>query len=148
MIFLDLDDLLHVIERAIGTDPQVRDAGLLLSALARPQMTVGDHDAYPTIHGKAAALLHSLARNHGLVDGNKRMSLAGCIAFYGLNGYRLTLDNDGAYDLVVRVSAGELDDVQALAAVRTMRGWLLWTLKGRSWALHCGRQALTRPRRW
>ena len=114
MIHLDLDDLLHVAARTLG-EVQVRDAGLLESALARPRSTAFGEDTYPSIHGKAAALLHSLARNHALVDGNKRLSLAATIAFYGLNGFRLTLSNDEAYDLVIAVASGELDDVEAIA---------------------------------
>lgn len=115
MIYLDLDDLLHVAARAIG-DVQIRDVGLLEAALARPLATAFGEDAYPTMHGKAAALLHSLARNHGLVDGNKRLALAATIAFYGLNGFRLTLSNDEAYDLIVAVASGEVDAVEPLEA--------------------------------
>ena len=115
MIHLDLDDLLHVAARTLG-EVQVRDAGLLESALARPRATAFGEDAYPSVHGKAAALLHSLARNHALVDGNKRLALAATIAFYGLNGLRLTLSNDEAYDLVIAVAAGDLDDVEPIAA--------------------------------
>jgi death-on-curing protein len=114
VIYLDLDDLLHVATRTLG-EVQVRDIGLLESALARPRSTAFGEDAYPSMHGKAAALLHSLARNHALVDGNKRLALAGTIAFYGLNGIRLTLSNDEAYDIIVEVAAGELDDVEAIA---------------------------------
>jgi death-on-curing protein len=114
VIYLDLDDLLHVAARTLG-EVQVRDIGLLVSALARPQTVAFGKDAYPSMHGKAAALLHSLARNHALVDGNKRLALAGTIAFYGLNGMRLTLSNDEAYDLIVEVAAGELDDVEVIA---------------------------------
>lgn len=72
-------------------------------------------DAYPGVHAKAGALLHSITRNHPLVDGNTRLGLAALLAFLGLNGLRLTLDNDGAYDLVMAVAAGELDDVPAVA---------------------------------
>lgn len=115
MIYLDLDDLLHVAARTLD-EVQVRDAGLLESALARPQSTAFGEDAYPSIHGKGAALLHSLARNRALVDGNKRLALAATIAFYGLNGLRLTLSNDEAYDLVIAVAAGQLDDVEGIAA--------------------------------
>jgi death on curing protein len=61
VIHLDLDDLLHVAARTLG-EVQVRDIGLLESALARPRATAFGEDAYPSIHGKAAALLHSLAR--------------------------------------------------------------------------------------
>jgi len=125
VIYLDLDDLLHVAARTLGT-VEVRDAGLLESALARPQSTAFGEDAYPSIHAKAAALLHSLARNHALVDGNKRIALAGTIAFYGLNGLRLTLTNDEAYELVMAVAAGELDDVETIAA-RLEAGTASWT---------------------
>jgi death-on-curing protein len=114
VIHLDLDDLLHVAARTLG-EVHVRDAGLLESALARPRSTAFGEDTYPSIHGKAAALLHSLARNHALVDGNKRLALAATIAFYGLNGFRLTLSNDEAYDSLIAVASGELDDVEAIA---------------------------------
>lgn len=114
MIHLDLYDLLHVAARTLG-EVQVRDIGLLESALARPRSAAFGEDAYPSIHGKAAALLHSLARNHALVDGNKRLAFAATIAFYGVNGLRLTLSNDEAYDLVVAVAAGRLDDVDVIA---------------------------------
>lgn len=115
MIYLRLDDLLHVAERALGHDPPVRDVGLLESALARPRATAFGDEAYADIHEKAAALLHSLARNHALVDGNKRLALAATLAFYGMNGMRLTLTNDEAYDLIVAVAAGRSDDVRAIA---------------------------------
>jgi death on curing protein len=124
VIHLDLDDLLHVAARTLG-EVQVRDVGLLESALARPRATAFGEDAYPSIHGKAAALLHSLARTQALVDGNKRLALAGTIAFYGLNGIRLTLSNDEAYDLVLAVSIGDLDDVGAIAR-RLESGTATW----------------------
>jgi death-on-curing protein len=125
VIHLDLDDLLHIAARTLG-EVQVRDAGLLESAVARPWSAAFGEDVYPSIHGKAAALLHSVARNHALADGNKRLALAATIAFYGLNGFRLTLSNDEAYDLVIAVSSGELDDVESItgrlaSAVTTWR---------------------------
>ena len=114
MIYLDLDDLLHV-AGAVLPSVDVRDIGLLESALARPRASAFGSDAYPDLHTKAAALLHSVASNHGLVDGNKRLALAATIAFLGINGWRLTLTNDEAYDLVIAVASGELDDLQAIA---------------------------------
>jgi death-on-curing protein len=124
VIQFDLDDLLHVATRTLGTFA-VRDAGLLDSALARPRSTAFGEETYPSIHGKAAALLHSLARNHALVDGNKRLALAATIAFYGLNGVRLTLTNDEAYELVIAVSAGDIDDVETITA-RLEAGTTTW----------------------
>jgi hypothetical protein len=69
--------------------------------------------------GQAAhgAVRHSLARNHALIDGNKRLALAAAIAFYGVNGRRLTLTNDEAYELIMAVAEGKLDSVDDIAAV-------------------------------
>ena len=117
MIYLTLPELLHIAVRALGGEPEVRDYGLLESALARPQATAFGSDAYPGLDAKAAALLHSLARNHALLDGNKRLALAATIAFYGVNDRRLTLTNDKAYELVLAVAEGKLDSVDEIAAV-------------------------------
>jgi death on curing protein len=117
VIYLTLPELLHIAGRTLGPDYAVRDHGLLEAALARPQATAFGKDAYPDLDAKAAALLHSIARNHALIDGNKRLSLAAIIAFYGLNGRRLTLTNDAAYDLVISVAAGQLDAVDEIAAI-------------------------------
>ena len=111
MIYLTVDDLLLVADRTLGPRFQVRDPGLLAAAAARPQGSAFGKDAYPTLTQKAAALLHSLARDHPLVDGNKRLALAGTIAFLGVNGRRLTLTNDAAYDLVMAVAEGRLTEV-------------------------------------
>jgi death on curing protein len=116
MIYLTLEELLYVAERTLG-EVLVRDHGLRESALARPQTTVFGDDAYPTLEEKAAALLHSIARNDALVDGNKRLSLAGTIAFLGMNAWRLTLSNDEAYDLVMAVASGELNDVTKIGSI-------------------------------
>jgi death on curing protein len=117
VIYLTLPELLHVAERTLGADCAVRDYGLLEAATARPQAKAFGKDAYPDLDAKAAALLHSVARNHALVDGDKRLALAAVIVFYGLNGRRLTLTNDQAYDLVINVAAGQLDDADAIAAI-------------------------------
>ena len=117
MIYLTLPELLHVAGRILGPGYGVRDYGLLEAALARPRATAFGKDAYPGLDAKAAALLHSIARNHALIDGDKRLALAAVIAFYGLNGRRLTLTNDQAYDLVMSVAAGQRDTVDAIAAV-------------------------------
>jgi death on curing protein len=117
VIYLNLPDLLYIAERGTGGKVAVRDAGLLESAAARPQATAFGADAYPDLDAKAAALLHSLARNHALVDGNKRLALGALIAFHGINGRRLTLTNDAAYDLVMQIATGQLDSVKDIAGI-------------------------------
>jgi death-on-curing protein len=117
MICLTLPELLRVAERVLGPDMKIRDLGLLEAALARPQTSAFGADAYATLDEKAGALLHSLARNRALVDGNKRLALSGLIAFYGVNGRRLIVTNDAAYELVMAIASGELDTVAEIAGV-------------------------------
>jgi death-on-curing protein len=78
--YLSLEDLLEI---AIGTIDEVaiRDRGLLASAAARPRSSAFGEDAYPMFAAKAAALMHSVARNHALVDGNKRLAWAATRVF-------------------------------------------------------------------
>ena len=115
MIYSTLPELIHIAERTLGGEVPVRDYGLLQSALARPQTTAFGATTYASLEEKAAALLHSLARNHALVDGNKRLALAGTIAFLGVNGRRLTLSNDQAYELVMSVVAGEFNEIASIS---------------------------------
>ncbi|MCA1712154.1 MAG: type II toxin-antitoxin system death-on-curing family toxin [Actinobacteria bacterium] len=114
MTYLDLEDLLHIARRTIG-NVQVRDVGLLAAAAGRPRAWAFGADVYPELLDKAGALTQSLARDHPLVDGNKRLAVAALLAFLGLNGLRLTLTNDQAYDLIIEVATGVLDDVSQLA---------------------------------
>ena len=115
MIFLTLDELLGITARVIDGEVALRDAGLLESAAARPRTTVFGADAYPDLHSKTAALLISICKNRALVDGNKRLALAAAIVMLGINGWVLTLTNDEAYDLVIAISSGELDEVDEVA---------------------------------
>jgi len=115
VIYLTLPELLYAGERATGSEVLIRDAGLLESALARPRASAFGKDAYASIEEKAAALLHSLARNHALVDGNKRLGLAATIAFLGINACRLTLTNDQAYEFVMSIATGDIDDISTIA---------------------------------
>lgn len=102
--YLDLEDLLRLV-RDLGAGP-VRDLGLLDAAVARPRSSAFGEDAYPTVSLKAAALLHSLARNHALVDGNKRIAWLAAVVFLDLNGAAPDVTDDAAFDLVIDVAEG------------------------------------------
>src|SRR4051794_18548923 len=95
----------------------IRDAGLLAAAAGRPQVSVFGEDAYPTFTDKAAALLHSLVRNHALVDGNKRLAWSATRVFCLLNGHDLTYTVDEAEELMQSAASGHLD-------VPDIAGWL------------------------
>jgi death-on-curing protein len=116
--YLTLDDLL-----ALTVDlgvPKVRDLGLLDSAAHRPKSSLMGQDAYSTLDEKVAVLLESIARNHPLIDGNKRLAWMATFVFYGLNGVDLDAPEDDAYDLVIAVSTG-VADYRAAAGV--LGGW-------------------------
>lgn len=106
---LALEDLLKVAAGVLD-EVQVRDLGLLASAADRPQTTVFGELAYPTIAEQAAALIHSVARNRALVDGNKRLAWAATRAFCLLNGHDLRPRSvDEGERFVLDVAAGSLD---------------------------------------
>lgn len=113
--YLTIDDALRVLVR-LGFHP--RDAGLLASALARPATTVFGADAYETLELKAAVLLESLARNHALVDGNKRTAWTLMVLFLWINGHQHDMAPDTAFDLVLGVARGELEPLDAAAIIR------------------------------
>ena len=105
--YLSLEDLLDLVN-ALSAGP-VRDLGLLDSACHRPQASFFGQEAYPTLAAKAAALMHSLACNHALIDGNKRLALLATVVFLRINGYALDLTDEEAFDITVSVAAGQLD---------------------------------------
>ena len=113
---LTVEQALRVARTAVGGPIQVRDVGLLEAAVHRPRASVLGQDAYPDLLTKAAALLHSLARNHPLIDGNKRLAWLGTYVFLAKHGVELDAEDDAAYDLVVGVADGSVDDVGAIAA--------------------------------
>jgi death-on-curing protein len=119
--YLSLEDLLDIAVGVAGSIV-VRDRGLLASAAARPRTTVLGEDAYPTLADKAAALMHSLARNHAVVDGNKRLAWAAARVFCLLNGRDLDFSVDEAEALVQAAARGEVDVTGIAASIgRSLR---------------------------
>lgn len=101
-----------------GRAPEVREAGLFASAVHRPRARMFGTAAYADLYEQAAALLHALATNHPLVDGNKRTAWLAAAAFLAVNGVDLAgVDQDRAYDLVIDVASGAEGDVGAIAEV-------------------------------
>jgi death-on-curing protein len=115
--YLTLEEVLLLHARLIqrtGGSGGVRDMGLLESALARPRATFGGEDLYPSLWHKAAALMHSLIKNHPFVDGNKRTALTATGLFLELSGYMLTANDEQVLDLVRRAVV-EKDDIELMA---------------------------------
>jgi death-on-curing protein len=107
--YLDLEDVVEIV-RVLGVGP-IRDVGLLDSALNRPRASAFGDDAYLTLDLKVAALLHSLTKNHALVDGNKRLAWLSTVVFCDLNGFSPDLSEDEAFELVWEIASSDIDVV-------------------------------------
>ncbi|MCR8945385.1 MULTISPECIES: type II toxin-antitoxin system death-on-curing family toxin [Streptomyces] len=117
MKYLTVQEVLDLAELACGGQQvAVRDLGLLSSAVHRPQSQMFGVEAYTDLFQKAAGLLQSLAVNHPLVDGNKRMAWMSTVVFLDINGTDMVgVDQDEAYKLVIEVAMGSLEDVDLIA---------------------------------
>ncbi|MFY0670496.1 MAG: type II toxin-antitoxin system death-on-curing family toxin [Aquiluna sp.] len=116
MQYLSLEDALQQIAIA---GFYVKDAGLLDSALARPQTSVFGEDAYPTLEVKAAAMTHSVFKNHPMVDGNKRTSWFLLNAFLYINGYLLEMSTEEGLEFTLGVATDQLSLEQAAEKIRS-----------------------------
>jgi len=111
-VWLDERDARAVHDRSLvlhGGAAGLRDAGLLSSALARPQQL----DAYSDtadIVDLAAAYTSGLVQNHPFVDGNKRTGFVVGVLFLELNGARFTATEEAATQAVLSLAAGTLDE--------------------------------------
>jgi death-on-curing protein len=97
--FLTADEVLAIHERLVekfGGPPGVRDAGLLESALFRPQTGY-----YQDLAEMGTALFESLLMNHPFVDGNKRVAFFATDVFFRLNGWKLEVDAGKAHRFII-----------------------------------------------
>jgi death on curing protein len=110
-------------DRAIqaGTK-KVRDIDLLLASAERPRASAFGEDAYPSLKEKAAALLHSIARNHPFADGNKRTATIGALFFLAINGERVEWNQQSALDRVLNLAEGRSDMQDFVVWLKTKAG--------------------------
>jgi len=119
--YLDVDDLVVLAASLFGDPPPIRDLGLFGSAAARPQASAFGDDAYPDVWTKAVALLHSVVKNHPLVDGNKRLGWLACAVFLDVNGMDpANASNDGVYELVMRVASEPIEVAELAASLQAL----------------------------
>ena len=109
MRHLTLGEVLALHRRILaesGGRPGVRDLGAIASALAQPKVTVGGQDAYPTLIEKAAALGYSLIRNHGFLDGNKRIAHAAMEVILVMNKLEISASVNEQECFMMTLAAG------------------------------------------
>ena len=161
MRYLTPDELIYIneqlpdeIHKILKGKQRVRDMGLLEAAALRPSTSAFGADAYPTPQEKAAALLHSLARNHPFADGNKRTATIGAIFMLEVNGLCVTWKPEEALAHIAAIAEGKLSvpefaawlptepcapspepdaasDAKTIARIMAEHRWLLEELAGR-----------------
>lgn len=114
-VYLTAADLYEIAQEVLGQKPAVRDRRLLRSAANRPYLQAFGTEAYPTLHEKAAALLHSLAAHHLFFDGNKRTATVAVTRFLTANGQQPTWDDESMYQFVLEIAQHQ-HEVPAIAA--------------------------------
>lgn len=105
------------IERYGGTHG-IREHGLLDSAVQAPQQTFGGTFLYPSLAEMAAAYWFGLVLNHVFLDGNKRIGLRAADVFLALNGLDLTISEEEAVRVTLRIAVHEIgrEELAALIA--------------------------------
>ena len=112
--------LLHqLIIAETGGSNELRDIGLLDSALEGIFQTFGGEELYPTKEEKGARLGHALISNHAFVDGNKRIGMYVMLTFLEVNGIHMDCTNEDVVEAGLGVASGEMDYEDLLAWVRT-----------------------------
>ncbi len=118
--YLALEDILEIGE-ALVPDFRIRDIGLIESAVNRPATTICGQEAYESLSDKIAALMHSIAPNRALIDGNKQLSWLCGKVFATLNEHDFQVSDDEAEKVMEAIASGELD-AKSLAPI--VRKWL------------------------
>jgi death-on-curing protein len=117
-VFLTTDEVLELHRESIdryGGSHEIRDPGLLNSALAMPGASFGGNYLHPNLASMAGALLFHLVQNHAFVDGNKRIGAIAARVFLMLNGATFDPELDEYEKLVLAVARGELSKEQTIA---------------------------------
>ncbi len=101
--------LLHeLLTEATGGDPNIRDLGLLDSALESAFQTFDGVELYPTKEEKGARIGYALISNHAFVDGNKRIGMLVMMTFLEVNGIRLHPTVDDVVRVGLAAASGEM----------------------------------------
>lgn len=98
-----------------GGAPELRDEGLLDSAISTPFQTFGEADLYPTIVDKACRLGYGLIKNHPFVDGNKRIGTHAMLVFLEINNVSVEYEDEELIETILGVAAGDVSAEELIA---------------------------------
>jgi death on curing protein len=120
-LFLTLAEVVELHRKGVerfGGSAEMRDLGLLQSALAMPQAGFGGEFLHPDLAAMAAAYLFHLVSNHPFVDGNKRIGAVAARVFLLMNDAQFDPSETEYGDLVLGVARGEVSKDEVIAFFR------------------------------
>ncbi|QRK08586.1 type II toxin-antitoxin system death-on-curing family toxin [Archangium violaceum] len=120
--FLDVEDVIEIHATQLevyGGAAGLRDRGLLESAVAQPQASLGGEFAHGGLFEMAAAYLFHIVSNHPFVDGNKRTGVLAAVVFLDVNGISIDHPSEALYELTMGVAEGRIE--KAAVAVELER---------------------------
>ena len=97
-----------------GGSVEIRDEGLLDSAINAPFQTFGGEELYPSLLEKASRLGYGLIKNHPFVDGNKRIGTHAMLVFLAVNHMELQYEDADLIGLILGIAAGDYDEAYLL----------------------------------
>ena len=115
-VFLTVEQVIEIHRRGIedhGGSIELRDRGLLESAVAMPAAQFGGQYLHEGLAAKAAAYFFHLCKNHAFVDGNKRVSVTVAEVFVELNGCRLVATDKQLESLTLGVADSSISKQDA-----------------------------------
>ncbi|MCR4437381.1 MAG: type II toxin-antitoxin system death-on-curing family toxin [Eubacteriales bacterium] len=112
------------IVQATGGSEGIRDLGLIEGSLNRAFQTFEGHDLYKDTEDKIAAITYSLIKNHGFVDGNKRIGIAVMLLLLQLNNIRIQYTQKELIELGLGIADGSIDE-------KGIKRWIISHLSGR-----------------
>lgn len=119
--YLSLDEVLVIHDDMLevgGGNEGINNFTLFHSAVERAKATFGGKDLYPTIWEKAAALLHSLIKNHPFNDGNKRTAFFSTVRFLKINNYIVKTDKNEGIKFLIKI------DLSKTIKLKDITSWL------------------------
>lgn len=119
--FLRVEEVVQIHEDQVeryGGSRDLRDAGLLSSAVEAPRATFGGQQLHGDLFEIAAAYAFHLVQNHPFVDGNKRTGAIAALLFLDLNGVEVVIGEDALFEHILGIAQGRIAKAEIAAFLR------------------------------
>ncbi|HCT45249.1 MAG: type II toxin-antitoxin system death-on-curing family toxin [Phycisphaerae bacterium] len=117
IVFLSPEDVIQIHRDQIekyGGSPEVRDSGLLASAISTPESSFQGEYLHPSLPAMGAAYMFHLIQNHPFIDGNKRTGSMCALIFLNQNWAHLQVTVDQLGEMAFGIARSDLSKDQVI----------------------------------